>query len=366
MLFIGKASNYSFGDILVHTFAWGTKRHSKCLRQYLAGHYNSTPSQVILYQSGRSAICAGLKSLLPKGGEVIINGLTCYAVVQAVKAADCTPVFADIIAKTLHFSAKSLSDTLKKHPKAKAIIIQNSLGHPADIVKIEKIAKKHNLLIIEDLAHCTGVKYTDGREVGTVGNATMLSFGKGKSIDTITGGALILRNKNAKMSSQPAQKPKLSDRLRSRWYPFFGLCMRGFAHIHLDKSFTGMLRIFHWIEPSADTGLKLNTRLTHWQAKLALKQMQKLPKEGRGPLRGFALVKNREKLLEELRKNGFRFEEIWYDPAVSPERYFKKVNYPLAECPNSVRISKEIINIPLHYPAQKLEPAIQIINRYKK
>ncbi len=366
MLFLGKAANYRFRDTLAHTFAWGMNYHSMRLKQHLAGRYDATPSNVALYQSGRSAICAGLKSLLPKGGEVIINGLTCYAVVEAVQSAGCTPVFADIIAKNLHYSAKSLSDTLKKHPKAKAIIIQNTLGLPCDITKIEKVAQKHNLLIIEDLAHCTGVKYSDGREVGTIGDATMLSFGKGKSIDTITGGALILRSKAAKMPVQPTHKPKLSDRLRTRWYPFFGLCMRGLAHIHLDKPFTGMLRLFHWIEPSADTGLKLNTRLTHWQAKRALKQLKQIPPEGRGPIRGFQLVKNRDELLAELRKKGFRFEEIWYTPPVSPERYYQKVNYPEKDCPNSVRISSEIINLPLHYPVNKLTPATKIIDRYVK
>ena len=366
MLFIGKAANYRSGDIWRHTFAWGTQKHSEQLRQHLAKRYDSTPNRVVLYQSGRSAICAGLKQLLPKDSEVIINGFTCYAVVEAVTTAGCTPVFADIIAKNLHFSAKTLTDVLKKHPKAKAIIIQNSLGYPVDIAKIEKIAKKYKLLIIEDLAHCTGVKYPDGREVGTVGIATMLSFGKGKSIDTITGGALILRDKSVKMPSQPSRKPKTSDRLRSRWYPVFGACMRGLAHLHLDKLFTGVLRAFHWIEPSADTGLKLDARLTHWQAKLALRQLEKLPANGRGPLRSFVLTKNREDLLDELRQNGFRFEEIWYDPAVSPERYFKKVHYLLAECPNSVRISKEIINIPLYYSAKELESAVEIINRYKK
>lgn len=366
MLFLGKASNYKFSDTLRHTFAWGTNRDSMRLKQHLAGRYGSTPSRVALYQSGRSAICEALKQLVPEGSEVIINGLTCYAVVEAVHSAGCTPVFADIVEENLHYDARNLMKTLTKHPKTKAIIIQNTLGYPVDITTIARVVKKHKLAVIEDLAHCTGVKYPDGNEVGTIGDATILSFGKGKAIDTITGGALVLRVKNVKISTVPRHRPKLSHTLRSRWYPFFGLCMRGLAHIRLDKLLMGLLRILHFVEPSADTKLSLTHRLPHWQAKLALKQLKRIPRKGRGPLRSFCLVNNREKLLQELHKKGYHFEEIWYDPAVSPKRYYTKVNYPEAECPKSVTISKELINVPLHYPIKKLEPAVKIIRKYCK
>lgn len=363
MYFLGQAGNYRAKDILRHTFAFGTKQDFRLLKAHLAHRYGTKESAVTLLNNGRSALALALKATLPKNSQVIITSFTCYAVYQAVVAAGCTPIFADIDKKTLHFGEKELKATLKAHPKASAIIIQNNLGIPVDIAKIEKIAKKHQLKIIEDLAHCAGVSYKDGREVGTVGVATALSFGKGKSIDTITGGALVLRTGNP---APPAnKKPKVGGRLRARFYPLLGASIRGFYHLKLGKLWTSLLLKLHFIEKSADAPLDTKARLTFWQAKLALKQLQTLPKN-RPPLREFYLVKNREHCLKVLEDHGFVMNDLWYECPVSPERYFKRIHLDPKTCPTAFRITQEIINLPTHYPKEALAPARAIINKERK
>ena len=365
MLFLGQAANYHASDIIRHILAFGTKKDSEKLRQYLASRYATPPNKVTLYHNGRSALATAIKATTPTKGAVLVNGFTCYAVFEAVRAANCTPIFADITPKTLHYDDKELEKQLKLHPDLKTIIIQNSLGIPVDIAKLEKIAKKHQLNIIEDMAHCAGIKYLDGREAGTIGDAAVFSFGKGKSIDTISGGALVLR-KDTPSVKRPHYKPSFSDTLRDRWYPFFGACMRGAHHIKCQKIITGILLKFHWIERSADAKLSTKTRLTHWQAKLALHQFEKIPSRGKKPIRQYFLVKNRDEVLQKLKKQGFFFDEIWYDRPVSPIRYYKKVNFPEKDCPNAVEITDSIINIPTFYSKKTLEPAIKIIKEYIK
>ena len=365
MYFLGAASNYSASDTFRHLFAFGTEKDSFKLRQFLAHHYKTDIGHVALLSNGRSALSVALKIAIPKDSKIVINGFTCKAVVEAVKSAGDIPIYADINPDFLHYDAKILTELIKKHPDIKAIIIQNTLGNPVDIAEIEKVTNKHNIAIIEDLAHCTGVFYPDGREAGTVGIAAALSFGKGKSIDTITGGAVVL-NKNLPKMEARKNPPKLSSTLRARWYPIFGAIGRFLTPVHLSKYWFGCLIKIHFIERSADSAIDSSVRLTHWQAKLALKQLKNLPKNGRPPIRQHYFVKNREELLEKLAKSGFYFSEIWYDTPISPARYYKNIHFPEKECPNSVSAAKEIINLPTHYEESKLQPAIKIIEEYLK
>ncbi len=357
MIFLGQASNYSFTGTLRHLFAWGKKDDSVKLKEAFAKRYHAPVSNIRLYHTGRSALCAAIQATVPTGSKVILPGLTCIAVVRAIKAAGCTPVFADIDPKTLQYDFKHL-DKIAKVCYNGGIIVQNTLGLPLDISKLESIAEKNHLVIIEDLAHSAGRFYPDGREIGTVGQAAALSFGKGKAIDTISGGAAIWRSEPLQEIPEPTQKPNLASRLRDRWYPVFGGLARGLWRIGLGRIFIGGLVKLHFVERSADAKLNLTTRLTHWQAKLALHELNHLPNT---PLREHYLVKRRSALLDQLEKNGYYLREIWYDTPVSPARYADEVTFPAEDCPATVRVAEEIINLPTWYPEQKLEKARTLI-----
>ena len=365
-LFLGQASNYKGKDVLKHTFAFGSKKCSNKLKHELAKRYITLESLVHLMNNGRSALAAGLKLTVPEGSEVIINAFTCYAVVQAVKYAGCEPVYADIDEKTLSFNSETLKDALKKHPNTKAIILQNTLGIPMDLEAIEKVAKENDLVIIEDLAHCTGMKYADGREIGSVGAVAALSFGKGKSLDAITGGALVINDRHLKMMKPVKKHPKLSDTLRARWYPALASVGRGLSKIHMEKYWYGPLIKIHFIERAVDAKLDLRRRPAYWQDRLILKQLEKIPEKGAKPVRTHKFVKNRSELIEKLDKKGFNFREIWYDVPVSPVRYYKDMNFPEKEFPVATKVSKEIINIPTYYTEEELKPALEIIKGYEK
>lgn len=380
MYFLGQASNYR-GKVLHHTFAMGKKSDFEALKAHLAERYNVPAEQVFLYHNGRSALSAGLRSMVPrKNGErpgVLVTSLTCYAVVEAVKSAGFTPVFADIDEKTLHFNGETIEKAFKKHKDIRAVIVQNNLGYPADIKSIKSSVRKHNLVLVEDLAHCAGISYKDGKEAGTIGDFAALSFGKGKSVDTISGGALVIRSKEityvergryktkeVKMPKAPIKNPKFGDRFRDRFYPLFGKMIRFFYFFRLGKLFTSFLLKTHQIKRSADADLDLKVKLTNWQAKLALEQLKSLPKN-RPPIREFFLVSDRNIVLNELERKGFVMNDTWYDIPVSPERYYSKVKYPENECPNAVEISKHIVNLPTHYKKADLKPARKIIEKYE-
>lgn len=368
MIALGLASNYSFGRSLRHLFATGTKHSSEELTNALASAYGSTPDQVALFHSGRSAIAVALQTLIRQGiiapgSPVIVPGLTCIAVIRGIKAAGLTPVFCDITPKSLEYNYSEL-EALLSTPGC--ILIQNTLGITWDIAKLEQLARRHNFVLIEDLAHSAGRTYPDGRPVGTVGQATILSFGKGKAIDTITGGALIMRStKNVKPLVKPVHKPRLSQRLRDRWYPVIAGISRATWRIGLGKFIIAIAMKLHFIERSGDTTLDTNTRLTHWQARLALNQFQKLQSTKSGPLREFMFVHDRKQCLAELYQVGYKFDEIWYDTPVAPARATREADFPADKCPETVKIAERIVNLPTWYPEHKLAKARQIIAKYQ-
>src|SRR3989344_5790674 len=89
-----------------------------------------------------------LKSLhLKIGDEVIMQSFTCNAVVNPILWAGGKPMYTDID-ETFNLDIQSLEKNITQNTKA--IIVQNTFGIPARIDKILEIAKKHNILIIED------------------------------------------------------------------------------------------------------------------------------------------------------------------------------------------------------------------------
>ena len=395
--YLGQAANYSGGEVLKHLFTVGMPNDCANLQRYLAKRYGG---EAMLCKNGRSALCLALKAYFEPGDKVIVNGFTCYAVYEAVIAAGLKPLFVDISRDDLNFNIDALSEGMKsvnsRHarsgpssraelrsnrsslvadglestdshaPKIRGIIVQNSLGNPVDIKKIEKFAKDHNLTIIEDLAHCTGVKYTDGRECGTVGAAAAFSFGKDKSIDTISGGAVVLRAPVKHEIAAPSQIPQLSCHLRARFYPLFGILSRGLSYVHLGGILMRSLVKIHWVEKSADNRLDLSRRISRFEAKLALVQFKQLKRSGEPPIREFCFVKDREAVLKELAHAGYYFDGLWYKQPVSPERYYKKVHFPEKDCPNSVYVAEHIVNLPTYYARSDLKRARQIIEKHRE
>lgn len=336
-------------------FVHGSARDAEELRGFLARKYDG---EAILCKNGRSGLALALKAYLNKGDKVLVNGFTCYAVYEAVRAAGCVPVFVDISKKDLNAAME-----LGVFRHASGIIIQNTLGNPVDMKEVEKFAKNHGIVIIEDLAHSVGVKYPDGREAGTVGAATVLSFGKEKMVDATSGGAVILREPVAHEVKAPKKRPKLSDYLRERWYPAFAAMARGLSYAHLSGVLMRILVKIRFVERSADNRLDLERRMPNFEAKIALEQLRKL--RNSGPLREFYLVRDREEVLRKLRENGYYFDGFWYEKPVSPKRFYKKVHFPEKECPVATEVAEKIVNLPKYYKKVELERARKIIEEYE-
>lgn len=370
MKFIAHASQFGLKKTLRQLFTFGFQKDSEKLKSYIAERYQVKAENVALYGSGRTALSEAIKYFTKPGDKVAITALTCFAVVEAVRSANCKPVYLDVNLKNLHFDAKALEKACVNNPEIKAVIVQNNLAYSCDIANIESVAKKYNLALIEDLAHCVGMDYSDGREAGMVGDAVIMSFGKSKSLDLISGGLLFLRktDKRKKSFAVPVDLPSLADRFRTRLYPLFGAITRALFHLQLGRIdfgrlYTAFLLQTHQIQKSADAKLDNSIRLTHWQAKLALRDLKKI--KHRTPLRRFYFVENRAELLKKLTTAGFIMDDIWYSSSVSPERYYAQANFDEKACPKAVFAANHLINLPNWLNIFELAEARHLINQYE-
>lgn len=386
MIFQALGARYGFAAAVKHAFARGSEQDSEQLRQALAKRYNG---EVVLYQKGRSALAAAIRIATGGSGSVAISGLTCYSMVQAVEAVGCTPVFVDIREQDLHFSAKELTVAIKRHPNVKAVVIQNMLGIPADIAAIEAVAKENKIVLIEDLAHSAGAQYADGREVGTVGDITMLSFGRDKAIDSVNGGALVVRNR-ADSLEVPTMMPPFAQQLRDRVYPLIAWLTRALYPVGIGRYVMGASIRLGWVVRSADGGVDETMTLPHWQARVACRQVRALTttavrrrkkaqeytallgdlvpvgteQPGAAPVRVPLLASNRDDVVAHLAAHKVQVNDIWYDVPVSPQRLYDKVKYPVDECPKAVQISQRLMNMPTHerISSKDIQRISQLVN----
>ena len=190
------------------------------------------------------------------------------------------------------------------------------------------------------------------------------SFGKDKSIDTVSGGAVVLRTPCKREIKAPTKSPRSSDHLRARFYPMLGATCRGLMGLRIGGALMRCLVRIHWVEKSADNKLDLTRKISKFEAKLALQQFRKLRRSGEPPLRKFYLVDDRDAVMSELQAAGYYFGGLWYEKPVSPERYYKKVHFPEAECPEAVYVSEHIVNFPTYYTKSELARASRIVEKH--
>lgn len=128
----------------------------------------------ILANSGSSAGLLALLSLeLEKGSEVIIPATTFPTIFNIIPQCGLVPVVVDSKIGTYNLDPKELEAAIS--PKTKAIICVHAVGNPCDMPAIIKIAKKHNLYVIED--NCDGWGGTiNGKKVGSFGDISFTSF----------------------------------------------------------------------------------------------------------------------------------------------------------------------------------------------
>ena len=152
----------------------------------------------IATSSGTNALWVALKAGgVSAGDEVIIPPYTFIATASAVLMANAVPVFVDIDPETFNIDPVLIEKAITE--RTKVIMPVHIAGNPADMDRINDIAKKYNITVIEDAAQAHGAEW-DGVKVGALASGGIFSFQSSKNMNSGEGGA-ILSNDDTFMNS---------------------------------------------------------------------------------------------------------------------------------------------------------------------
>ncbi|PWH84266.1 transcriptional regulator [Algibacter marinivivus] len=186
--------NSSIQEVIENTaFINGPKVHEfqEHLEEYLGVKH------VIPCGNGTDALQIAMMGLgLKPGDEVITADFTFAATVEVIALLNLTPVLVDVNEDDFNINIEAVKKAIT--PKTKAIVPVHLFGQCADMEAIMKIAKEHNLFVIEDNAQAIGANYTysDGTKVkaGTIGDVGATSFFPSKNLGCYGDGGAIFTN----------------------------------------------------------------------------------------------------------------------------------------------------------------------------
>ncbi|CAN5243233.1 DegT/DnrJ/EryC1/StrS family aminotransferase [soil metagenome] len=203
--------NVPFGNMQVHYQAYKEQIDAAVARVLASGHYILGPEldkfeaefaqflgvkYVVGCASGTEAIYLALAAEdIGPGDEVLVVAHTAVPTISAISMTGATPVFVDIKASTYVMRETELE--AKITPRTKMIIPVHLYGHMAEIDTIMKIASKHKIKVMEDVAQATGAKYK-GAIAGSIGDYGAFSFYPSKNLGAFGDGGAVSTNSEEK------------------------------------------------------------------------------------------------------------------------------------------------------------------------
>ncbi|MDA1334994.1 MAG: DegT/DnrJ/EryC1/StrS family aminotransferase [bacterium] len=292
-----------------------------------------------------SLLALGIK----RGDEVITTALSYVATAHAIEYIGAKPVFVDVDGETANIDISKIERAITR--KTKAIIPVHLYGAMVDMKKIARIAKKHNLKVIEDSAHGFEIS-RDGYRPGRYSDATCFSFYATKSITSGEGGAFLTRDKDL------ADEVKL---LRLHGQSKDASARHGKLYQHYDVPVLGWKYNMSNIQAALLLG-QFGRYKKIWKAreKAALIYSKAFASEGvlfpvqeRGVQHGHHLFtiwvepKRRDSIMHELQKKGIGVG-VNYRAIHLMSYYKKKYKFKVGSFPEAERIGASTISLPLY------------------
>jgi len=307
--------------------------------------------------------CSGIS----RGDEVIVPSLTFPTTANAALYQEAIPVFAEVDAETYNIDPNKLEDKLSK--KTRAIIPVHISGNPCEMDPILEIAKKYDLVVVEDAAESLGSEYHQ-RRVGSFGIGCF-SFFPTKNITTGEGGMLTTND------PEIAEKAKM---MRGH-----GIAIGTWAREASRKPWERV-----------QTMLGYNYRMTDFQAALGLSQLRRVNRLNEKRITHAAYLSehlesiqvvtqkvlpkckhvyqmytprllkgNRDALVAELRKKGLD-ASVHFNPPVHLQPYYTRLfGFKGGELPTTEEISRTIFTLPM-FPELTSSDLERIVNDVRK
>ena len=244
-----------------------------------AEHFESDFAQVmgmehaLLCNSGSSANLLALTALtsprlndraLREGDEVITAAAGFPTTVNPIYQNRLSPVYVDVQLGTFDATVESIESAIG--PKTRAIMMAHTLGNPFDIEGVMRVAKEHNLFVVEDTCDAVGATY-NGKPVGSFGDVSTASFYPAHHITMGEGGCVLVKSGSMKKIVE-----SFRDWGRDCWCPtgMDNTCGRRFGWQLGDLP-------FGYDHKYVYSHIGYNLKLTDMQAAIGVAQLKKLP-----------------------------------------------------------------------------------------
>lgn len=319
--------------------------------------------------SGTDALLLALMIIdIKPGDEVIVPSYTFFATAGAVARLGATPVFMDIDPLTYNIDPEQLES--KINSRTRAIIPVHLFGQVADMFPIMQLAKKYNLIVIEDAAQAIGSEY-HGQRAGSIGHMGCFSFFPSKNLGAFGDGGMVttndsVLNERLRLFRNHGYKPK-----------YFNSVVGG--NFRLDAIQAAVLRVKlnyldswtssrqrnadHYRKLFADVGLVVEfENFGDNKSKITLPfEVQKR----RHIYNQFVIFcHQRDELMKHLRKNKIA-SEIYYPLPLHLQECFSELEYRVGDMPISEMVAKHTLALPI-YPELTRENQEYVVENIKR
>lgn len=338
-----------------------TKKLEERLKEYL------NVKHVIGVANGTDALVITLKSLgIKEGDEVITTPFTFFATAEAISMVGAKPVFVDVRLEDFNIDSEKIEIAITD--KTKAIMPVHIFGTPANMDKINEIAQRYSLYVIEDACQAIGAKYKE-KMVGSIGDAACFSFFPTKNLGTYGDGGLITTNNDEiasvcralkahgsgaqgeiafnllnNVQKEVREEKNVDDTVYNpkKYYNY----LIGY-NSRLDELHAGILNIkLDYLDKWNDKRIE-NARYFDENLKNTELKLMNLDEKNKNVYHMYILQsENREQLIEKLEKNGIGYG-IYYPVPLHLQKVYKKMGYKEGDMPNSEYLSKRTIAIPV-------------------
>jgi dTDP-4-amino-4,6-dideoxygalactose transaminase len=354
---------------------------------------------VYLFNRGREALYFALQTLgIGSDDEIIVQAMTCVAVVTPILWLKAKPIYVDINQEDFNIDITDLEKKITS--KTKVIVVQHTFGNIANVEKIAEIAKRHNIFIIEDCAHLFYTNYSK-TDINKYSDVSFFSFAQDKGISAVQGGLVVINNPQFKdvamnLYLNVEDQDKSQGMYNARYIKLWSMIKKYYftpilpfqSRITLGKT---LVMIFRWLglikqqaTSSVDTALSMN-RISEVQSAHLLNQLNKcddmnkrreeianIYNETLNPqfrnngatkylLRYPVLLSNPGVVMQQLKKHKYICGR-WYNSVVFPmKNSLEEIGYTQGCCPTAELITKGILNLPTNIDLTNDE-AIEIAN----
>lgn len=342
-------------------------KFEKAVAEYVGCKY------AVAVTNGTAALHIAMLAVdIKEGDEVLVTPMTFAASANCILYCGGKPVFIDIEPDTGNIDVNKLEEKITD--KTKAIVAVDFTGHAVEIDKIMEIARKHNLIVVEDAAHALGSEYK-GIKVGNIADMTTFSFHPVKPITTGEGGMVVTNSEEfyKKLSLYRThgitrdESILENDKEEAFYYEqhLLGYNYR-IPDINCALGISQLTKIDYFIEKRRRLVKKYNELLKEFDC-IETPIEKEYSKSGYHiyviKLKLDKLKKSRNQIFKELRAENIGVN-VHYIP-VYHHPYYKSLGYEKGLCSNTEVFYERILTLPL-YPKMKEQDVLDVITALRK